>query len=385
MIRNKKYVVPFAVCILLLLGIPAQADLIAPSVTHIYFEKDGIPWNKTVHYSVNCYGSTFSYPQGPKPAGTYRPELVFHYSATCEEYGCPVYQPYYLQYTHIDWCDLEGETEDRSFFLGNFSAKPYSRCDIVPERIMRDTGNGQEYYFETPEYQSCRIYEKNTSMSWKMDRLDFSDSTVTNNTTVVLQIPDLNTLYGNMPFQRITLNKSDLPPSLSQYIRYLETCDPVTDSKCGGWTIDGKPLKSFTERRTLKNNITHLQDYPCDTFLVKADPSLIMPITTKEPWHHVCVYECNYTMNICESRFAIPSGEIDETHVTVLSRTAASETLSSAGVLDTPLPGQPVTSGEDPAVREPKTRKAASVGSLPIRSPVESLYCSILNLFGAAC
>jgi hypothetical protein len=59
------------VCFLILLAImaagilaisPVHAHMISPAITHVYFEKDGVPYNGSVQYSMNCYGYTYSYP-----------------------------------------------------------------------------------------------------------------------------------------------------------------------------------------------------------------------------------------------------------------------------------------------------------------------------------
>ncbi|MDD5143639.1 hypothetical protein [Methanoregula sp.] len=144
----------------------------------------------------------------------------------------------------------------------------------------------------------------------------------------------------------------------AQYIGYLETCDPATDRNCSGWTLNGKPLKQYTEYRPLKNNATHLKDHPCDTFLVAADPSLIMPFTEQDPWNHACAYACNYTMQICEDRFIIPSGNSSPV------QESFSGTTPTVGIPLMPLQSIP------PSVQG---------------SPVESLYCSIVQTFGGKC
>lgn len=79
-----------------------SADVIMPTVTTVYFENNGEPYNGNVEFTVNCYG--YSYSPGPpveKEPGTYITENVFSFSATCPEYGCKIYENYYLNYRHI--------------------------------------------------------------------------------------------------------------------------------------------------------------------------------------------------------------------------------------------------------------------------------------------
>lgn len=355
------------VCTSVLLTMPARADLIAPAITHVYFEKDGMPYNNPVDFSVNCYGYPNSYPQVTKTAGSYQPELVFHYSASCDRYGCAIYQPYYLQYTHIDWCDLEGTTNNQTFNVENFSTAPYTRCDNVPNRVAKTWGDIREYYYDTPEYFACRQFERNRNETtvWA-DHLNFA-STVPVNSSVILLLQGADPFYETPQWSHTIINKSDIDMDLNEYVRYLETCDPISDRKCPGWIINGTPLKTFMEYRTLKKNATDLMKHPCDTFLVKADPSLIMPFTDDFIWRHPCVYECNYTMEICELRSAIPT---DTINATISEKTSP---------LQKKIPATGTTTSNLTLVPQLTTLPAVQ------RSPVESLYCTLLGFFGATC
>ena len=80
---------------LLLTGVPAAADMITPSITSVFFERDGVPYHGSVQYSVSCYGYFMGYPPVTRSPGSYQPELIFRYSASCPGYGCRIYQPYY--------------------------------------------------------------------------------------------------------------------------------------------------------------------------------------------------------------------------------------------------------------------------------------------------
>ena len=365
MARDRECVWMVCLCILGLLVLPVHADLIAPAITHVYFEKDGAPYNGSVQYSVNCYGYSYSYPPVIKSAGSYQPELVFHYSASSDGYGSAIYQPYYLRYTHIDWCDLEGNTNNQTFNIENFSTLPYTRCDGVPDRVAKTWGDRQEYYYDTPEYFACRQFETNYDKTIWADRLNFAN-TISINSTMILLLRGTSPLYETQEWSHTIIDKSDIDMDLDEYIQYLETCDPVTDRNCPGWIINGMPLKTFTEYRPLKNNATDLKEHPCDTFLVKADPSLIMPFTDEDPWHHPCVSDCNYTMDICELRSAIPSGTGNITvSGNVFSALAEMPVAESSG--------RNLTYGQQPALP-------------PVhRGPVELLYCSILSFFGVSC
>lgn len=105
------------------------ADVVFPTVTNVYFEKDGKPYNKPVSFTVNCYG--YTWPAGPKiekKPGTYTLEKVFSFSATCPAYGCKIYENYYLNYRHIDYCDLEGQTAGKQFQIEKYTTNPVLNC-----------------------------------------------------------------------------------------------------------------------------------------------------------------------------------------------------------------------------------------------------------------
>ena len=117
--------------VLLALFPPASADVIIPTVTKVYFDNAGTPYDAPINFMVTCYG--YSYPPGPgvdKPAGSYVPEDVFGFSADCPRYGCEIQQNYYLNYKHLDWCDLNGTAGGKDFYIRNYSNRPVSGCDF---------------------------------------------------------------------------------------------------------------------------------------------------------------------------------------------------------------------------------------------------------------
>jgi hypothetical protein len=124
--------------ILIIFGVllsPAYADIAIPTITNVYFEKEGKPHNKPVRFTVNCYGYTwFPGNSVEMEPGTYTPEKVFSFSADCPQYGCEIYENYYLNYRHIDYCDLEGETEGEQFVISNYAASPVNSCEEAYDR-----------------------------------------------------------------------------------------------------------------------------------------------------------------------------------------------------------------------------------------------------------
>jgi len=128
-----------------------MADISTPTVTNVYFEKDGEPCEEDIEYTVNCYGYT-SWPGDEwfgeeLEEGSYTPEVVYSYSASCPEYGCEIYEDYYMNYRHIDYCDLDGTADGESFYLSNFGNLPYTgSCDYSMEGFENESRQCDTYF-----------------------------------------------------------------------------------------------------------------------------------------------------------------------------------------------------------------------------------------------
>lgn len=118
-----------------------SADVIMPTVTKVYFEKDGKPYNGKIDFTVKGYG--YSYPVGPpieRKPGTYTPKSVFEFSATYNNYGDKIYENYYMNYRQIDYFELEGKmTNGETFIIKNISLIPTSCGYTTPEsEVIKD-------------------------------------------------------------------------------------------------------------------------------------------------------------------------------------------------------------------------------------------------------
>lgn len=114
-----------------LTSIPLKADILIPTVTKVYFEKGNQPYRYPVDFTVTCYG--YRWRPGPimeKKEGTYTPENVFSFSAKCPDYGCEIYENYYLNYRKIDYCNVEGKAEGKDFKIEKYANSPidFSAC-----------------------------------------------------------------------------------------------------------------------------------------------------------------------------------------------------------------------------------------------------------------
>lgn len=410
----KRIILVVACCLIgamLLLPLPVAADEAKPTITKVYFDKDGMPYNGSVQYTVKCYGyqterGMFPY-RTPKPGETQTREMVYSYSATCPGYGCTIYEPYYhVDRKFIDRCDLEGTADGVSFRIDNFSTQPYTRCNSLVRHISMNWNSTRMFYYPTPEYESCRKVRENYQNRWGQLRLYYSESGIPINISTVIELSGKNLLYETSLFERTYVNRSDIQMDSDRYIAYLENCNTASDPFCPGWIVDGKPLKQYPEYRPFMNNATHLAEHPCDTFLIAADPTTIVP--ENEMPDMQCMYtgacnvpdtgylpgsfdirqrcereHCFFAQDYCKSRFTIPPLP-EKSHADVsLTGTPHAE----------PSPFPSVRNQNDTIISSPAVRSSGQVlPSKPIvadsvipRSPVESLYCSIVELLGGKC
>lgn len=369
MISRQEILLVSCCCIGLLLFVPpAHADELITAVTYVFFEQNGSPVTDPIHYTMDCYG--YRKISGPtsyttlKPSEAYTPEVVYSYSASCPSYGCAVYPQYYhLERFRIDRCEIRGETPEETFIIRNFSSKPFTQCYSIPHRFWRPEIESDRIYYDSPEYSACMRkkalldHPETANRNWSIQQGFFTGCD---------QITDpgcADFIDGAGPLKATTfrynkyINTSKLRMDITEFIQYLESCDPLTDEECGGWVADGTALKSVSGIRPYQDNATHLEQHPCDTFLYRISPSLIIP--ENEQPNAQCFYSCAIADQVCETRITLPSDSV---------------ILASA------------TSPHDRALAGSHDNEKAHDPPLKIhRSPVESLYCSIVELLGGRC
>ncbi|MCK9580176.1 MAG: hypothetical protein M0Q92_06965 [Methanoregula sp.] len=166
---------------------------------------------------------------------------------TCPDYGCIIYEPFYLNYREIDSCDLDGKIGNNSFILQNFANTPLPpECTDIHQF---DIGKGyDEYYRVTSEFSQCE-------------------------------------------------NKSYAAAELCN--DYVIPCSPVEDEECGNWMIDDNYVKNSPQSTACRDN-AHQQLRACHTYLEKVDPS------TMVMWKDRNGRELP-AMRSCELHFSIPS------------------------------------------------------------------------------
>jgi hypothetical protein len=282
---------------LLVLSGFALADEIDPTITHVFFEKDGRPFNESVYFTVECYGYAWKMWDGSALEDriakvNHSSELVYSYSASCPSYGCTIYEPYYhAERLYVDHCDVRGQAGGTDFSIRNYSLSPIPNCTEL-HQFMRGGGRNGGYYNGTPEFDDC-IAE--TRSHW--DRCD----------------------------------------------EYLVPCEPQNDNECGNRVVDGKYVKTTLPYRACTDTVER-ERTDCDQFLKKIDPLMMIM------WKYDNGEEP--ARRACDLRFTIPSG----TMTLVQDQQTPNNTYGSPAI----------TSAHD-------------------ISPVEYLYCSILNFFGVRC
>ncbi len=106
---------------------PAWADSPPPVTTlSVYFERDTIPVNQTVTFTVNC--SAFDNLRENQPNQINKLGDLFSYSAICPSYGCFSHMYQYMPYANLTSCDFIGEVNGEQFAIMN-AQHPFS-CTI---------------------------------------------------------------------------------------------------------------------------------------------------------------------------------------------------------------------------------------------------------------
>ena len=149
-----------------------------------------------------------------------------------------------------------------------------------------------------------------------------------------LRYPDL--LYNVTPAYDECMNASYI--EYDRCYPYLDECSPARDEDCGNWIIDDRYVKKSAKWQACVDDVEKVQE-ACDRYLEQVDPATLVkwinPLTGRE---------AGEGRRECTARFTIP--------------------LTNA----------------------PSTVFTGDVGlPTPAKSPVESVYCSIVELFGGKC
>ena len=339
----------------------ACADEAIPTVNHVYFFRDGAPYNESVTFTVKCYGiptEPYYTPGAPMPVYRTRnitePELQGSFSASCPSFGCMIYESYRrFKFNMFERCDLEGETRGENFVLRNITLPVQyglPSCQNIPMTI---TLNGSRYY-QSDEWYDCTRPNHDTSV-----RKIFYVSCDPAKEYGCIDLFAERGPVRQASYRIFPKKANNMPPS--QYIHYLVSCNPIDDDQCPGMVIDKKPVKDMgNEYHSLFNASSEKSQDACARFLYNANPVLIIPKTVEDPYAwtgYTAHEECELRFNLSRAEFITRTRPIHETQ----SNGRPSEYMISVSPLPSLMPSY-----------------------IP-RSPVEFLYCSILQVFGGRC
>lgn len=142
-----------------------MADKIITTSTKVFFEKNGVPYNDPVAFTVTCYGYIVDdtdpnrkyYYRGNyrrKEPGTYNQTEVFSYSATADHYGDEIFEPFYLNLRVIDYCSVCGETAGKKFYIADAGESPVPNCSMRNRPV--DYRRGSDVcYMPNDEFDKC--------------------------------------------------------------------------------------------------------------------------------------------------------------------------------------------------------------------------------------
>ena len=313
------------ILLVLFLSCPAYANMIIhPTVSRFFFEKDGLPYNQSVTFTVTCYRYLPSPQQHDQSwrskIGNDSLEKVLSFSGTCRYYGCPHEDLTYYVKFHTDTCDLEGRTLGRPFIIRDFSNIPAGYC-IDPFHqydIRKGEMSNYSYYKISPEYSDC--------------------------------------MAGIKP----------LKDKCRQYTTAY-ACSMNESSKCSeGYAYVGDEEVVYDDRNIYRECIAPFEKEKetCEHYLLPVAPSSLIMMS----W--------NYTADrYCESRFTIPAyieTPVETPNWTRLNKYPAVTPYVSPTQYDTSLHNS-----------EPE--KEPSVRPSHPESPVATLYCSIVEFLGGRC
>jgi hypothetical protein len=156
-----------------ILVVSVSANPLTETITKVYIQKDNLPVDTPVNYSMNCYGSYITtFPgQGSNEQKLSPQNPVYSYSLNCSSYGCPSYTFYNTWMVNITSCDIEGTYLGKSFIIRSFSKKPEPDCYWVDEPENKSS----EYYTGIRIEDSSECWKDHERLSDQCDALIKSD------------------------------------------------------------------------------------------------------------------------------------------------------------------------------------------------------------------
>lgn len=122
--------------LLAMLGwVAARADIPTPAQITAYFTAGEQPYDAPVNFEISCWGYSIDPGEPEKEPGSYTPEVVYTYAASCPGYGCTLEHDLYFNYRHIDSCDMRGTAGGQPFQVENYADFPFDCADFMQEPV----------------------------------------------------------------------------------------------------------------------------------------------------------------------------------------------------------------------------------------------------------
>ena len=119
----KTKIIFFLIGVILLIPFITHGDISIGYELDFYFEKNGEPYNEQVDFTITCYGYSWVPSESDdwyKEPGSYRESKVYSFSHFCSSYGCEANTSFSINYRHIDYCDLKGKAEGKTFIIEKY-------------------------------------------------------------------------------------------------------------------------------------------------------------------------------------------------------------------------------------------------------------------------
>ena len=113
----------------------ARADIPTLGEITFYFQAGGQPFDAPVNFEISCWGYRSDPGEPEKEPGSYTPEVVYTYAASCPAYGCRLEHDLYFNYIRIDACDLRGVAGGQPFLIENYADFPFDCADFMQEPV----------------------------------------------------------------------------------------------------------------------------------------------------------------------------------------------------------------------------------------------------------
>jgi hypothetical protein len=112
-----------------------HADIPTPAQITAYFTVNGQPFDAPVNFEISCWGYRSDPGEREKEPGSYTPEVVYTYEASCPAYGCRLEHDLYFNYIHIDACDMRGVAGGQPFLVEHYADFPFECADFMQQPV----------------------------------------------------------------------------------------------------------------------------------------------------------------------------------------------------------------------------------------------------------